>query len=244
MRSRDLRRLRGARIGFIAQNPFGALNPVIPISRQFENVVRAHTRLDRKAIRLRALQMLDKVGIRQPERVLDGYAHELSGGMAQRVVIAIALMLDPALIVADEPTTALDMTVQKQIMELISELARERGTSMVIVTHDLGVVANYCDNVVVMYCGRVMEDGPVGEVFARPFHPYTSALLRSVPRPGKTSPAERRAARLPFPRPLRPPHERLRNTDAAAPRSSVRAQRCLPSRYREEGPRHCRWLKQ
>jgi oligopeptide/dipeptide ABC transporter ATP-binding protein len=185
MRSRDLRRLRGARIGFIAQNPFGALNPVIPISRQFENVVRAHTRLDRKAIRLRALQMLDKVGIRQPERVLDGYAHELSGGMAQRVVIAIALMLDPALIVADEPTTALDMTVQKQIMELISELARERGTSMVIVTHDLGVVANYCDNVVVMYCGRVMEDGPVGEVFARPFHPYTSALLRSVPRPGQ-----------------------------------------------------------
>ena len=185
MRSRDLRRTRGAEIGFIAQNPFGALNPILPIARQFENVVRAHTRLDRKEIRRRALKMLDKVGIQQPERVLDGYAHELSGGMAQRVVIAIALMLDPTLIVADEPTTALDMTVQKQILELISGLARERNTSMVVVTHDLGVVANFCDNVVVMYCGRVMEDGPVAEVFARPLHPYTSALLRSVPRPGR-----------------------------------------------------------
>jgi peptide/nickel transport system ATP-binding protein len=185
MRSRYLRKIRGAEIGFIAQNPFGALNPVLRLSRQFENVVRAHRRLDRKEIRRQALAMLGHVGIHQPERVLDGYAHELSGGMAQRVVIALALMLDPTLVVADEPTTALDVTVQKQILDLISTLVRERERSMLIITHDLGVVANYCDRVVVMYCGRVMEDGPVREVFRRPYHPYALALLRSVPRAGQ-----------------------------------------------------------
>lgn len=185
MSSGELRRIRGARIGFIAQNPFGALNPVLRISRQFENVVRAHERLDRAAIRERARAMLVQVGIHQPDRVLDGYAHELSGGMAQRVVIAMALILDPSLVVADEPTTALDATVQKQILELISMLAREHGQSMLMITHDLGVVANYCDRVVVMYCGRVVEDGPVARVFERPLHPYTLALLRSVPRVGR-----------------------------------------------------------
>jgi peptide/nickel transport system ATP-binding protein len=186
MRSGDLRKIRGAEIGFIAQNPFGALNPVLRLSRQFENAVRAHRRVDRKTIRCQALEMLGHVGIHQPERVLDGYAHELSGGMAQRVVIALALMLDPTLVVADEPTTALDVTVQKQILDLISALVRERERSMLIITHDLGVVANYCDRVVVMYCGRVMEDGPVKEVFRRPYHPYALALLRSVPRAGQS----------------------------------------------------------
>jgi peptide/nickel transport system ATP-binding protein len=185
MRSGDLRKIRGAEIGFIAQNPFGALNPVLRLSRQFENVVRAHRRVDRRTIRRQALDMLGHVGIHQPERVLDGYAHELSGGMAQRVVIAMALMLDPTLVVADEPTTALDVTVQKQILDLIAALVRERRRSMLMITHDLGVVANYCDRVVVMYCGRVMEDGPVGEVFRRPYHPYALALLRSVPRAGQ-----------------------------------------------------------
>jgi oligopeptide/dipeptide ABC transporter ATP-binding protein len=185
MKSGDLRRIRGAEIGFIAQNPFGALNPVLRISKQFENVVRAHRRVDRKTIRNQALEMLGHVGIHQPERVLDGYAHELSGGMAQRVVIALALMLDPSLVVADEPTTALDVTVQKQILDLIASLVRERQRSMLIITHDLGVVASYCDRVVVMYCGRVVEDGPVKEVFRRPYHPYALALLRSVPRAGQ-----------------------------------------------------------
>jgi len=185
MPSGELRRIRGAEIGFIAQNPFGALNPVLRISRQFENVVRAHRRLDRKTIRERARTMLERVGIHQPDQVLDGYAHELSGGMAQRVVIAMALILDPALVVADEPTTALDVTVQKQILDLISALAREHRRSMLMITHDLGVVANYCDRVVVMYCGRVVEDGSVAEVFEHPRHPYTLALLRSVPRVGR-----------------------------------------------------------
>ena len=185
MRWSELRRIRGAEIGFVAQNPFGALNPVLRISKQFENVVRAHRRMDRRTIRKQALEMLAHVGINQPERVLDGYAHELSGGMAQRVVIALALILDPTLLVADEPTTALDVTVQKQILELIASLVREKNRSMLIITHDLGVVANYCDRVVVLYGGQVMEDGPVTEMFRRPFHPYTLALLRSVPRAGK-----------------------------------------------------------
>lgn len=181
----DLRKIRGAEIGFVAQNPFGALNPVLPIIKQFENVVRAHRRVDRKIIRTQALEMLAHVGINQPDRVLDGYAHELSGGMAQRVVIALALILDPTLLVADEPTTALDVTVQKQILELIAALVREKNRSMLIITHDLGVVANYCDRVVVLYGGQVMEDGFVSDVFQRPLHPYTLALIRSVPRPGK-----------------------------------------------------------
>ena len=185
MRAGELRQLRGAQIGFIAQNPFGALNPILPISRQFENVVRAHKQVDRAQIRKLALEMLAHVGIHDAVRVLDGYAHELSGGMAQRVVIALALMLDPSLIIADEPTTALDMTVQKQILELISVLMREHNRSMLVITHDLGVVSNYCDRVVVMYCGRVMEDGPVAEVFSTPLHPYTLALMRSVPRVGR-----------------------------------------------------------
>lgn len=181
----ELRKIRGAEIGFVAQNPFGALNPMLRIGKQFENVVRAHRRADRKMIRRQALEMLAHVGINQPERVLDGYAHELSGGMAQRVVIALALILDPRLLVADEPTTALDVTVQKQILELIASLVREKNRSMLIITHDLGVVANYCDRVVVLYGGQVMEDGPVTQMFRRPFHPYTLALLRSVPRAGK-----------------------------------------------------------
>ena len=185
LKQAELRRIRGARIGFVAQNPFGALNPLLRISRQFENVVRAHRRLDRTTIRTQALDMLQAVGIGQPQRVLDGYAHELSGGMAQRVVIALALSLGPELIVADEPTTALDVTVQKQILDLIAGLVRGQGRSLLVITHDLGVVGNYCDRVVVMYCGRVMEDGPVREVFRRPYHPYTRALLCSVPRAGQ-----------------------------------------------------------
>ncbi|WP_319496019.1 ABC transporter ATP-binding protein [uncultured Cohaesibacter sp.] len=181
MPDRALRRLRGKEIGYIAQNPFGALNPILRISKQFEVLVRAHGglngRKDRRVIRASALDLLARVGIPTPERVYDGHAHELSGGMAQRVVIAMSLMLDPQLVIADEPTTALDMTVQKQIMDLISGLAREQGRSMLIITHDLGVVANYCDSVVVMCRGRMVERGTVHEVFANPSDPYTRNLL-------------------------------------------------------------------
>ena len=182
---RKLRHVRGAQIGFIAQNPFGALNPVLRIETQFANVTRAHGRASKAEIRSNALAMLRRVGIAGPERVLDGYAHELSGGMAQRVVIALALLLNPSLVVADEPTTALDVTVQRQILDLIAGLIREGQRSMLIVTHDLGVVAQYCDRVVVMYSGRVVEEGPVDTVFTRPLHPYTLALLRAVPRRGE-----------------------------------------------------------
>lgn len=179
-----LRSIRGARIGYVAQNPFGALNPILTIRAQFRNLVRAHETAGRDDIDARALAMLERVGIREPRRVLDGYAHELSGGMAQRVVIAMALILGPRLVVADEPTTALDLTVQKQILHLIDALVTAENRSLLIVTHDLGVVAQFCDEVIVMYCGQVVERGPVGEVFGDPAHPYTRALLGAIPRPG------------------------------------------------------------
>ena len=185
MRPRALRRIRGAEIGFVGQSPFGALNPVLTIERQFANVVLAHRKASRSAIRNHALLALRDVGIAGPERVLDGYAHELSGGMAQRVVIAMAMALDPSVLIADEPTTALDVTVQRQILDLITKLVRSHDRMLLLVTHDLGVVAQYCDRVVVMYAGKVVEQGPVRQVITAPAHPYTDALLRAVPRAGR-----------------------------------------------------------
>jgi oligopeptide/dipeptide ABC transporter ATP-binding protein len=182
---RQLRRIRGAEIGFVAQHPFGALNPILRIERQFRNVIKAHRDASDDECREMALAMLKAVEIPGPERVLDGYAHELSGGMAQRVVIGIAMVLNPKLVIADEPTTALDVTVQSQILDLITELTSRGRRSMILVTHDLGVVAQYCQKVVIMYAGKVVETGPVAEVFRRPAHPYTEALLAAVPRPGE-----------------------------------------------------------
>ena len=186
MPRRALRRMRGDQIGFVSQNPFGSLNPILRIRRQFHNIITAHSgRLPRARTRQMSLQALQAVGIPGPERVLDGYAHELSGGMAQRVVIGMAMVLDPKLVVADEPTTALDVTIQRQILDLMRDLVLTSGRAMLLVTHDLGVVAQYCDHVIVMYAGKVVERGTVAEVFARPAHPYTRALLRSVPRRGE-----------------------------------------------------------
>ena len=182
---RQLRRIRGASIGFVPQNPFGSLNPVLRIERQFRNVIRAHRRGRRAEVRRTALAMLEAVGIADPERVLRGYAHELSGGMAQRVVIALAMVLNPRLVVADEPTTGLDLTIQRQILDLIADLARTEGRSMLLVTHDIGVVAQYCSRVLVMYAGQVVESGPVRQVLKQPVHPYTEALLAAVPRRGE-----------------------------------------------------------
>ena len=178
---RELRRIRGKDIGFISQSPFGALNPILSVGRQFANVVRAHRAMGRSEIRELAIGALRNVGIPEPERVLDGYAHELSGGMAQRVVIAMAMIHDPQLVLADEPTTALDVTVQRQILDLMQELVHAKQRSMLIVTHDLGVVAQYCQRVVVMYEGKPVETGAVEDVFLRPTHPYTETLLRAVP---------------------------------------------------------------
>jgi oligopeptide/dipeptide ABC transporter ATP-binding protein len=184
-RARELRRIRGTGVGFIPQNPWGALNPVLSIERQFRNVLRAHSgRVSRKKCWDTAIEMLERVGIQGPERVLRGYAHELSGGMAQRVVIALALVLNPRLVIADEPTTGLDVTIQRQILDLITELLHRDQRAMLLVTHDLGIVAQYCNRVIVMYAGKVVESGTVDQVMTAPAHPYTRALLGAIPRPG------------------------------------------------------------
>jgi ABC-type dipeptide/oligopeptide/nickel transport system ATPase component len=183
---RQMREIRGNRIGFVAQNPFGSLNPIYSIERQFRELHRAHGRkLSRAENREVALGMLKGVGIATPERVLDGYAHQLSGGMAQRVVIALATTLSPELLIADEPTTGLDATVQAQIMDLMAHVVVEEDRSMLLVTHDLGVIAQYCQRVIVMYDGLVVEDGDVMDVMVDPQHEYTRKLIGSVPKTGK-----------------------------------------------------------
>ena len=181
---REFRKLRGTGISFVPQNPWGALNPILRIERQFRNVIRAHTDASRQECWDMSLAMLQKVGIQGPERILKGYAHQLSGGMAQRVVMAIALVLNPRLVIADEPTTGLDVTIQRQILDMVMQLLEEERRAMLLVTHDLGVVAQYCHRVIVMYAGKIVEEGPVSEVFVEPGHPYTQALLAAIPRPG------------------------------------------------------------
>lgn len=193
---KELSRIRGKSIGFVAQNPFGILNPVTRVNKQFETFITTHrSDLSSKDAVGMAEQMLSAVGITDPPRVLNGYAHELSGGMAQRVGISMALVLDPRLVVADEPTTALDVTVQRQVLDMVTGLIAGHDRSMLLVTHDLGVVAQYCQKVVVLYAGRVVEAGPVVDVFTDPSHPYTLGLLQSIPRPGK--PLVSLAGRLP-----------------------------------------------
>ncbi|MCG2622562.1 ABC transporter ATP-binding protein [Arthrobacter sp. I2-34] len=190
LRERDIRSIRGKEIGFIAQNPFSALNPVVRIEKQFANIAKAHGLPVDGASREHALQLLAATGVNEPQRVMHGYAHELSGGMAQRVVIAMALFLNPRLVIADEPTTALDLTVQRQVLDTLRRLTVDSGRSMLIVTHDLGVVAEYCDRVLVMYQGEIVEQGEVSQVFVDPQHPYTVSLLNSVVRPeGDAAPA-------------------------------------------------------
>ena len=180
---KKMREVRGRRIGFVAQNPFGSLNPIYSIERQFYELQKAHgTGVGKKESRRIAHEMLNGVGIVDPDRVLDGYAHQLSGGMAQRVVIALATTLSPGLLIADEPTTGLDVTVQAQIMDLISGLVRSEKRSMLLVTHDLGVIAQYAQRVVVMLDGEVVEHGSVHDVMVNPQHPYTKKLINSVPK--------------------------------------------------------------
>jgi len=180
IRESEMRRLRGAKISFITQNPFAVLHPVLQIRKQFRNFIAAHRTMARSEIDSVALQQLESVRIKDPQRVLHGYAHELSGGMAQRVVIAMALALKPSLVIADEPTTALDVTVQRQILELMRLLIADQHRSLLLVTHDVGIVAQYCDHVVVMFSGTVVESGPVSRVLLEPQHPYTQRLLQSV----------------------------------------------------------------
>ena len=184
MPSRALRRVRGGEIAMIFQEPMTALNPVLTVRIQIEENLKAHTGLDRGGRARRALELLDLVGIPAAGRRLNDYPHQFSGGMRQRVMIAIALASDPKLLLADEPTTALDVTIQDQILKLILQLRDAFGMSVVFVTHDLGVVAGTCDRVAVMYAGRLIETGTVRDVFAEPHHPYTLGLIGSVPRSG------------------------------------------------------------
>ena len=176
------RHLLGREIAFIPQNPMTALNPVERIEPQITDVLRMHLDLDRAAARDRALALLGEVHLREPEQILRQYPHELSGGMRQRVLIAIAFACRPKLVIADEPTTALDVTVQKQILQLIRELQRNSGTAILFITHDLGIVAKLCGHVVVMHGGRVLESSPASQLFASPGHAYTRALFAATPR--------------------------------------------------------------
>ena len=179
----DMASVRGRRIAMIFQEPMTAMNPVQRIGRQIEEMFKRHLpALSARDRRARVLTLLQRVGIPAAEQRLDDYPHQLSGGMRQRIMIAMALALDPALLLADEPTTALDVTIQAQILELIKELQRTTGMAVVFITHDLGVVAEVCDDVAVMYAGRIVETAPVNALFAAPLHPYTRGLLACIPR--------------------------------------------------------------
>jgi oligopeptide/dipeptide ABC transporter ATP-binding protein len=180
----DMRRSRGNAIAMIFQEPMSSLNPVFTVGNQIAEAVRLHQGLSRRAAREKAIEMLALVEIPEPERRVDEYPHQLSGGMRQRVMIAMALSCHPRLLIADEPTTALDVTIQAQILDLLAGLQRRLGMALILVTHDLGIVAERADEVAIMYAGRIVERTPVGAIFARPLHPYTRGLLRCIPKVG------------------------------------------------------------
>ena len=178
----EIRDIRGKDIAMVFQEPMTSLNPVLTIGRQLTETLEQHLGSSRQAAHKRAIELLGMVGISDPERRLKQYPHHLSGGMRQRVMIAMALCCEPKLIIADEPTTALDVTIQAQILELMKDLTRRLGVALIVITHNLGIVARYADRVNVMYAGRIVESGSAYDIYHRPHHPYTLALLRSVPR--------------------------------------------------------------
>ena len=206
--SSRMNRLRGEEISMVFQQPRASLNPLLRVGTTLGQVLRTHRKLRGSAARRVAVEVLTDVGLSEPEQVLSRYPHELSGGMCQRVMIALALASEPKLLVADEPTTALDVTIQLQIVNLLARLRSEHGLALILITHNLGVVAELCDRVVVMYAGRVVEEGPVRTIFDQPRHPYTVGLLRSRPRvlgddeltgiPGQVPDARQRPGGCPF----------------------------------------------
>jgi oligopeptide/dipeptide ABC transporter ATP-binding protein len=218
----EMRRVRGREIAMVFQEPMTSLNPVLTIARQLTEGLEIHLKMSPAEARRRSIELLGMVGIPDPERRLGQYPHQFSGGMRQRMMIAMALACNPSLILADEPTTALDVTIQAQILELMKDLSRRFGVAMLIITHNLGVVARYADRVNVMYAGRIIERGTAREIYADPRHPYTLGLLRSVPRLD-----EPRRARL-APIEGQPPDlTRLAPGCAFAPRCTFRVERCV-----------------
>ena len=178
---KQMREFRGKRVSIIFQDPMTSLNPTFTIGNQLREAILLHTDRNRAEANARALEMLQLVGVNEPEKRLKQYPHELSGGMRQRVMIAMALACEPDILIADEPTTALDVTIQAQILELMKELQKKMGMAIIMITHDLGVIADMCDEIIVMYAGRVCERGTVDEIFYNPRHEYTKGLLRSIP---------------------------------------------------------------
>jgi peptide/nickel transport system ATP-binding protein len=182
LKPEEMRRIRGRRIGMVFQDPLTSLNPLYTIGRQLEETILTHLDVSSREARQRALALLREVGIPAPEGRFNNYPHQFSGGMRQRVVIALAIAADPSLLIADEPTTALDVSIQAQIIALLKRMARDRGTAVMLITHDMGVIAETADRVAVMYAGRLAEVGPVRDVIHAPQHPYTAGLMASIPK--------------------------------------------------------------
>ena len=182
----QMQKFRGSRISIIFQDPMTCLNPTFSIGSQLREAIRIHTDRNKEEIQARALEMLQLVGVNEPEKRLKQYPHELSGGMRQRVMIAMALACEPDILIADEPTTALDVTIQAQILELMQDLQKKMGMAIIMITHDLGVIADMCDEIIVMYGGKVCERGTADEIFYNPRHEYTKGLIRSIPRISET----------------------------------------------------------
>ncbi len=178
----QMRKIRGNEIGMIFQEPMTSLNPVFTIGRQVSEAIRIHKKVSKEKAREMAIDMIKQVGIARAEEIVDEYPHRLSGGMRQRVMIAMAMSCEPDLLIADEPTTALDVTIQAQILDLMKKLNKEHGTAIMMITHDLGVVAETCDRVIVMYSGKIVEEGDVRSILKNPQHPYTKGLLESLPK--------------------------------------------------------------
>jgi peptide/nickel transport system ATP-binding protein len=220
----QLRRLRGKRIGMIFQDPLTSLNPLYRIGDQLVETIRTHLNLSESQARKRAIDLLAEVGIPAPDKRIDAYPHEFSGGMRQRVVIALAICAEPELIIADEPTTALDVSVQAQIISLIKRLGRDHGTAVMLVTHDMGVIAETADRVAVMYAGRIVEIGPVRDVIKQAQHPYTKGLMGSIPHLGE------RGGQLTQIDGSMPRLTEIPKGCAFNPRCGLRGQRCLVER--------------